>query len=175
MPWLAPVISAVRPDRSSMVCSSDVSRCRRGCDGHLRRGLLRPEAALVRRAAGGRPLPYDGAVAARVARCEPTNSGHGEGRMRFGVHLAANGPLATPERLAALAERAEALGFDSVWVADHILYPVDFATPYPYGRVGGFSAEWSQYYDPLATLAWLAGLTRRVELGTSVLVVPMRN
>jgi probable F420-dependent oxidoreductase len=95
--------------------------------------------------------------------------------VRFGVHLASNGPLATPERLATLATRAETLGFESIWVSDHILFPVGFATPYPYGRAGSFNAEWNQHYEPLATLAWLAGQNQRVELGTSVLILPMRN
>ncbi len=95
--------------------------------------------------------------------------------MRIGLHLSAYGTLSSPERIATLAERAEALGFDSLWIADHILYPVDFATIYPYGNTNGFSVEWSHFYDPLSTLAWVAGRTQRVELGTSVLIVPMRN
>src|SRR5262245_40511923 len=87
----------------------------------------------------------------------------------------AHGPLVTPERLAGVAERAEALGFDSVWVADHVAYPVGFTSQYPYGPTSAFGPEGAQHYEPLTTLAWVAGRTRRVELGTSELVVTMRN
>jgi len=95
--------------------------------------------------------------------------------VRYGIHLSASGPLATPERIAALAERAEALGFDSVWVSDHVAFPVGFQSVYPYGPPSAFTQQTAHYYEPLVTLAWVAGRTRRVRLGTSVLVVPMRN
>jgi probable F420-dependent oxidoreductase len=96
--------------------------------------------------------------------------------MRYGVHLAASGPQATPERVGQLAARAEALGFDSVWVSDHVVIPTDWASEYPYGPPGTFTLASSRnYYEPLITLAWVAGATRRVRLGVSVLVVPYRN
>jgi probable F420-dependent oxidoreductase len=96
--------------------------------------------------------------------------------MRFGVHLAASGPAATPERIGRLAARAEELGFDSLWVSDHVVIPTEWASEYPYGPPGTFTLESSRnYYEPLITLAWVAGATRRVRLGTSILVVPYRN
>jgi probable F420-dependent oxidoreductase len=96
--------------------------------------------------------------------------------MRFGVHLAGSGPFATPDRIGQLAARAEALGFDSVWVSDHVVIPTDWTSEYPYGPPGTFTLESSRnYFEPLITLAWVAGATRRVRIGTSVLVVPLRN
>lgn len=96
--------------------------------------------------------------------------------MRFGIHLANSGPHAAPDRFARLAARAEELGFASVWVSDHIVIPTEFASVYPYGPPGTFSLATSgNYFEPLVTLAWVAGATRRVRLGISVLVVPLRN
>jgi alkanesulfonate monooxygenase SsuD/methylene tetrahydromethanopterin reductase-like flavin-dependent oxidoreductase (luciferase family) len=96
--------------------------------------------------------------------------------MRYGVHLAASGPQATPERVGRLAARAEALGFDSVWVSDPVIIPAEWASEYPYGPPGTFTLASSRnYYEPLITLAWVAGATQRVRLGVSVLVVPYRN
>ncbi len=94
--------------------------------------------------------------------------------IHFGIHLANSGPKASAEALRTLAQRADALGYDSIWVSDHVVIPMRFASRYPYP--GRFTPESAGiYYEPLMTLAVLAGATRRVQLGTSVLVVPQRN
>ena len=97
--------------------------------------------------------------------------------MKIGVHLANGGPTASPEIIVPLGVRAEELGFDSLWVSDHVVVPskIDEAA-YPYGPPGTFNPDASQnYFEPFAVLAFLAGQTRRVELGTSVLVLPQRQ
>ncbi|MDT0342465.1 TIGR03619 family F420-dependent LLM class oxidoreductase [Streptomyces litchfieldiae] len=72
-------------------------------------------------------------------------------------------PDADPHSLAVLAREAENLGYGGVWLPDHLLPPA------PYGPVyGGVD-------DALVTLAHLAGATTRLVLGTSVLVLPLRN
>src|SRR6266571_4384450 len=54
--------------------------------------------------------------------------------------------------------------------------PTEFSSAYPYGPPGTSTPEnRSNYYEPLITLSWVAGATRRVRLGTSVLVLPYRN
>jgi probable F420-dependent oxidoreductase len=96
-----------------------------------------------------------------------------------GVTLPNYGPLASAATLVHLAQRAEALGFDSVWVADHLVAPCDVASVYPFdaraqpapARLDGLV----EFYEPLVTLAYLAAATRRVRLGVSVYVVPYRN
>jgi probable F420-dependent oxidoreductase len=96
-----------------------------------------------------------------------------------GVTLPNYGPLANPENLLALAQRAELLGFDSIWVADHLVVPVETASIYPYdGRDTPAPARLDglvEFYEPLTTLAYLAAATARVRLGVSVYVVPYRN
>jgi len=75
-----------------------------------------------------------------------------------------------------LAQRAEALGFDSVWVTDHIVLPVERETPYPHNESGHFPYTWDQeIFEPLTLMAALATATDRVEIGVSVLVIPYRH
>lgn len=95
---------------------------------------------------------------------------------RFGLDVGIYGPLATPEIVLALAERAEALDFESIWLADHVVFPAAFASPYPYSVSGAFPTENAEpLLEPMATMGVLAGMTRRVKLGTAVLVMPYRN
>lgn len=95
--------------------------------------------------------------------------------MDYGVTLPGTGPLATPEALTAVATRAEALGFTSLWVTDHVAIPLQIASRYPYAADG--KAPWDpsiRYLEAFTALNWVAPVTRRVRLGTSVLVLPMR-
>jgi probable F420-dependent oxidoreductase len=84
--------------------------------------------------------------------------------MRLGIHLPHIGRKAGPEAIRRAAVQAEELGFADVWVSEHIIVPKD--APYPPSPV---------FWDPVITLTWAAACTRRVGLGTSVLVLPMRH
>ena len=97
--------------------------------------------------------------------------------MEFGLSLPGRGPLATPDSILKLATRADALGYDSLFVTDHVVLPVSMArSVYPYSNTGQLPGGAAQdYLEPLAVLAWLAHATRRIRIGTSVLVVPYRN
>ena len=86
------------------------------------------------------------------------------GGMKFGVWIPNCRHLATPDIIRGTAVRAEALGYDSVWVSDHVVVP--------HANVKNFGET---IFDPLVTLAVAAGATRRVHLGTTVLIVPYRN
>ncbi|MFQ5934351.1 MAG: LLM class F420-dependent oxidoreductase [Dehalococcoidia bacterium] len=96
--------------------------------------------------------------------------------MNFGCVLANRGALATPESLRTLAILAKRVGFDSVWVSDHIVVPDEYSSKYPYSDDGiaPFAGD-LPYCEPLTTLSYLAGSTQRIKLGTHVLVVPYRN
>ena len=71
---------------------------------------------------------------------------------------------ATPEGIITTACKAEVLGFDAVLVNDHII--VDGSPR---------SAMWTNTYDPLIALSFIAAHTTRIRLGTSVLIMPYRN
>jgi probable F420-dependent oxidoreductase len=84
--------------------------------------------------------------------------------VRFGVNVLNFGPHATPEVLARWAERAESLGYHLAMISDHVAITADVQAQYP-----------APFYDPFLTLAWLAGQTRRIELGTTVTILPYRH
>src|ERR671939_408171 len=83
--------------------------------------------------------------------------------MRFGVALPHFSRLASREAVVATAREAEALGYDSVWVTDHVLMAAD--QPEPYGTI----------LEAAVTLTFVAALTERVRLGTSVIVLTQRE
>lgn len=96
--------------------------------------------------------------------------------MDFGVHLFGVGAMADPAELSKAARRAEDLGYHSVFVADHILLPTKITSKYPYTADGHFpfpaDCDW---IEPLTALAYLAAETKRIRIGTSILVLPYRN
>ncbi len=96
--------------------------------------------------------------------------------MKIGCSLIVRGNHATRENIRAMAERAEALDFDSVWASDHIIIPPRVTSTYPGSATGLFPDYWlERYFEPMAVLNYVSGCTERVQLGTSVLILPMRN
>jgi alkanesulfonate monooxygenase SsuD/methylene tetrahydromethanopterin reductase-like flavin-dependent oxidoreductase (luciferase family) len=84
--------------------------------------------------------------------------------MKFGLNLINFGPGASPESLGSCAEWAERVGFDLVMISDHVAITPDVARAYP-----------APFYEPFTALAWLAGRTSRIELGTTVVILPYRH
>ena len=96
--------------------------------------------------------------------------------MQIGCHLPVYGPAATREALTLFARRAEALGYDSLWVSDHVVIPYRIRSRYPYNATGDFPlAPDTDFLEPLTVMALVAGVTSKVRLGTSVLVLPHRH
>ena len=95
--------------------------------------------------------------------------------MRLGFNLPQIGHAATPDNLVRAAERAEALGYDSVWTTDRLLFPVAPMTPYGGSPDGSLPEPYKIALDPLASLTWAAAYTKRIGLGTSVLDMPYYN
>lgn len=95
--------------------------------------------------------------------------------MRIGVHLPQWGPGANRAGLLAVAIAADEAGFDSVWVADHVTFPVASTSQYPYRADGTPFQASDGFLDSLTMLAVVAGVTERVRLGTSVLLAPLRH
>ena len=94
--------------------------------------------------------------------------------MRYGFYLPTRGRTATPEDLEALVRRGEALGFASVMIADHIVFPSVVTSKYPYTVSGVFPGE-GDALEQLALMAFIAGKTERLRLVTSVMILPYRN
>ncbi len=95
--------------------------------------------------------------------------------LSYGVHLGNFGGAIEAAEILGLASDADRLGYESVWVSDHILTPEVFESNYPYPGTVFTPDTASTVYEPLTTLAYVAGATTRVRVGTSVLVAPQRN
>lgn len=98
--------------------------------------------------------------------------------MEVGVIIHNAGAKATPENLIKTAKWAEELGYHALWLTDHVVLKKEeeIKSWYPY-RVHG---RWdyppdTKWVDPLLTLAWAGAAAPTLKLGTSVLVVPLRN
>lgn len=96
--------------------------------------------------------------------------------MQAGLHLPHLGRSASRDVLRGFAAAAEQSGYDSLWVSDHVVVPRQLASRYPYNETGEFPFRAdAPFFDPIATLLFVAGCTERVQLGTAVLIVPYRN
>jgi alkanesulfonate monooxygenase SsuD/methylene tetrahydromethanopterin reductase-like flavin-dependent oxidoreductase (luciferase family) len=83
--------------------------------------------------------------------------------MKYGIAIRNMGPQSTRDTIVACARAAEQIGFDALFVSDHLALPPD-----------DVEGSGGRYLDVLATLAFLAGTTERIRLGVSVLVLPYR-
>ena len=84
--------------------------------------------------------------------------------MKLGICVPHYGRPIEVDRMLAVVRHAEEAGLDSVWVTDHVIVPRDVDVIYR-----------EHMLDPLAVLPWLAGVTERISLGTSVVILPYRS
>lgn len=84
--------------------------------------------------------------------------------MRFGARVPHWGDSSSPEAILTVAQRAEALAFESLWLGDHVAVPASDE-----------SSARDRFYEAITTLGYLAGVTSRIQLGTGVLIVPYRH
>jgi len=96
--------------------------------------------------------------------------------VQFGFSLTGRGILAEREAITGLAQHAERLAYDSIWVTDRLLIPVGPTSAYPYSPTGklpiGPDEPW---FEALTAATYLLAITQRIRVGTSVLVIPYRN
>jgi probable F420-dependent oxidoreductase len=90
--------------------------------------------------------------------------------MKIGFSLPQIGKQAGPDGLVKVAETAEKLGYDSVWVLDRLMWPIKPRDPYPVTPDGHLPEEYQSVLDPIETLTFAAAVTQKVKLGLSVLV-----
>jgi probable F420-dependent oxidoreductase len=96
--------------------------------------------------------------------------------MQYGMSIIVRGDDAGPETFDQMAEKAEATGLDVLWASDHLIMPAMRVSRYPGRPDGQLPDDWKRtYYQPFSVLNYLAGRTRSVRLGTSVLILPNRN
>ena len=100
--------------------------------------------------------------------------------MKYGIQLAGGAAVSQRAALKKVAAAAEAMGFDSVLIGDHIVIPKKITSPWPYDEYVGGKTPYAVYtdmvwFDPFDTMAFLAAVTERVRLGISVVIVPYRH
>ncbi|HSG89751.1 MAG TPA: LLM class F420-dependent oxidoreductase [Pseudomonadales bacterium] len=94
--------------------------------------------------------------------------------MKIGVTLAFN-QHTPPAAVSAAARHAEACGFHSLWVPEHVLFFRDYASTYPYADDGRIPGDPDGVLDPFLALTWIAATTSTIRLGTGICIVPQRQ
>jgi len=97
--------------------------------------------------------------------------------MKFGIMAPyQQGPLENGEYSGEFARLAEETGFESIWAVDHAVMCPDYESTYPYDPSGRSPFHENVVQpDPLTWLSWAAAHTRRIRLGTGILILPLRN
>src|SRR5262244_1179660 len=95
--------------------------------------------------------------------------------MRLGFALPNIGSVATPEAVSKVAQRAEALGYETLWTIERLLWPLKLQTPYPATPDGSLPEQYKHSLDPIEALTFAAAQTKKIGLGTSVLDIPYYN
>src|SRR6202021_1591530 len=109
-------------------------------------------------------------VVYRGCPCKP-----GRNTMQIGCSAPTSGPLIQPDSLLRIATEAESLGFDYVTVSDHVMIPTRIASRYPYSDSGEFpSGAAAPRLEQLTAATFIAAVTSRLRIVTSVMVVPHR-
>jgi probable F420-dependent oxidoreductase len=86
------------------------------------------------------------------------------------------GPIATRGNVLRFSRRMEELGYESLWASDHVVIPYTIESRYPYSETGAFPLPPdASFLEPLTTLSLVAAVTTRVNLGTTILVLPHRH
>lgn len=94
--------------------------------------------------------------------------------MQYGLHLPASSATVKPDELVRFAQRAEALSFSLLTVADHVIVPTNISVPYPYTVDGKYPGT-GYHLETLTTMSYLAGATKKIRFATSVMILPYRN
>jgi probable F420-dependent oxidoreductase len=94
--------------------------------------------------------------------------------MQYGFYLPTRGQTTTPDDLDTLVQRGEAYGFHSVMISDHVVFPTDIQSRYPYTVSGAFPGH-GDAMEQLTLMAFVAAKTATLRLVTSVMILPYRN
>lgn len=95
--------------------------------------------------------------------------------LTLGVRLPNSGPFATPEAILSTAELAEDLGYDTVWVHDHVSWPREKLTHFATGSVEACQDQDPNFFESITTAALLGGRLQSTRVGIAGLVLPLRD
>jgi probable F420-dependent oxidoreductase len=95
--------------------------------------------------------------------------------LKIGILLPLAGEQSTRENIIQTAKLSEQEGFDSLWVFERLLWPIHPQTPYGGTPDGTLPIEYQKVFDPLETLSYIAAITNKIALGTSVIDMLFHN
>jgi probable F420-dependent oxidoreductase len=97
--------------------------------------------------------------------------------MQFGLRYCNTARYTDPKEAVALAQAAEAAGFESLWTVEHTIVPADYASSYPYDPSGKMAGGRNDIPlpDPLIWMAFIAAATTKIRLATGILILPQHN
>ena len=95
--------------------------------------------------------------------------------MKLGFALPHIGPIATRSNIREAAQRAEALGYHSLWTNERVLVPLEAKTPYPGSPDGKLNPEYDTVFEHLTVLTYASAVTSTIRLGVSVINIPFYN
>jgi probable F420-dependent oxidoreductase len=95
--------------------------------------------------------------------------------VKFGLHLPNSGALAAHADFLTMGRRAEEIGFDTLWVFDHLFNPVTLSPESVFPGGPYYNKADMPYFESITTLSALAGATSTINLGTRVLIAAYRN
>ena len=88
--------------------------------------------------------------------------------MKLGLFGINSGPCAAPDTMITVAQACEAAGLDSVWTGEHVVLPDPQVPPSP-------TPPDTPMLDPAVALTWVAANTKKLLLGTGIIILPQRN
>lgn len=91
--------------------------------------------------------------------------------MKLGIALPQLGNWATPENIITISQKAEELGYNSVWVQERLLFPLNPKKPYPVTPDGSLPEGYKYVLDPIISLSYAAANTKNIRIGTSIINV----
>ncbi len=94
--------------------------------------------------------------------------------MRYGFYLPTRGPLGEPDAISEIVHAGEAMGYATIVIGDHIVFPTTVESQYPYTVGGGFPGQ-GDALEQLTLMSFIAGQTKTSRLVTSVMILPHRN
>jgi probable F420-dependent oxidoreductase len=81
-----------------------------------------------------------------------------------------------PEAVRFFATKAEELGYESLWMPEHVAFPTSFSSRYPYSEDGNYPGDMDlDIPEPLSVLNYAAALTKRIKLGTVIIILPLHH
>src|SRR6266568_6603021 len=95
--------------------------------------------------------------------------------MELGVALPTSTPYASGESIVRIAQEAERLGYHSLWTFERLLYPIAGVVVSDDGSRQQLPASYISSYEPIEALSYVAGSTKRIKLGTSIVNAPFQS